>query len=151
MPLSLNTFSTFFALGKTDAALDVLDWEKRSAIVKFRELRQRWPEAHFQTPDTAPVPKILNHGPEIGSDSGNHRRNRNSATLVLKQWHLYKHADSWYCRKDKVTPDPVFHKFLTPDPGPQKMQNPAGVDFGTLDPWPHLDWDSPWKMITCHR
>jgi len=35
-----------------------------------------------------------------------------------------------------VTPGPgqVFHKFLTPGPDPKKMQNSAGVDYGTPDP-----------------
>ena len=38
---------------------------------------------------------------------------------------MYKgHADSCYCRKQKVTPDPgpVFYKFLTPAPSPKEKR-----------------------------
>jgi len=50
-------------------------------------------------------------------------------TEIHKRFYLrnnmYKgHADSCYCRKQKVTPDPgpVFYKFLTPAPSPKEKR-----------------------------
>jgi len=40
-------------------------------------------------------------------------------------------ADSCYCRNGKVTPDPgpVFHKFLTPDPGLKEKRRKKNAEF----------------------
>ena len=61
--------------------------------------QQRWAESHFQTP-TPVLFQIFEYSPDPGpkifqiwesdsySDSGNHRCNRNSAMLLLKQWYV---------------------------------------------------------------
>ena len=77
-------------------------------------------------PDYAPVLNFLNPDPgqqvfqiwesDSCSNSGNHWRNRNSAIFDLETWHFKDHADSWYCRPQKMNPD--FHKILIADPNP---------------------------------
>jgi len=54
------------------------------------------------------------------------------------------YVGSCYCRNYKVTPGPVFHKFLTPvpDPSSKTTQNPVRVDSGILDPRPPLEHTS---------
>ena len=59
------------------------------------------------------------------------------------------HVDSWCCRNKKVTPEPVFHKFLTQTSGSgseKKTQNPAGVNSGTPGPWPPLVYSTSWSQ-----
>ena len=79
--------------------------------------------------DSAPIPKFLNPAPAIPqiwesdscSDSGyNHPSNRNLPMFLPTKLR----TDSCYCRNGKVTPGPVFHKFLTPspDPGPKEKR-----------------------------
>ena len=83
----------------------------------------------FSDSDSVPVPKFLNPGPPIFqnwesdscSRSGyNHRSNRNLPVFYLRNDHI----DSCCCRNWKVTPDPVFPKFLSPgpDPGPKEKR-----------------------------
>ena len=43
------------------------------------------------------------------------------------------HAESCYCQKWQVTPDPVFHNFWLQLQIRKKIQDPAKVDSGTLD------------------
>jgi len=49
-------------------------------------------------------------------------------------------ADSCYCRKSKVANHESFGFgsgfSQIADSGSEKIQNPAGVDSGTPDPWP---------------
>jgi len=92
-------------------------------------LQKCWPvpslvgRVTFSDSDSAPVPKFLNPCPAIlqisesdsFSDSGyNNCFNRNLRTFYLRN----DHTNSCYCRNTKVIPDPVFHTFLTPGPGP---------------------------------
>jgi len=86
----------------------------------------------FSDSDSVPVTKLLN--PEIFqiwkfdscSVSGYHRYNRNLPIFLLKKWP----RRLCYCRNWKLTPDscPFFHKFFTPDPGPEEKRSPDGVD-----------------------
>jgi len=77
----------------------------------------------FSDTDSSPVPKFWNPGAEPGpailqiwesdscSDSGyNHRSNRYYPCFYLRNIS----TDSCNCRNGKVTPGPVFQKFLTP-------------------------------------
>ena len=96
--------------------------------------------------DSAPVPKFWNPSPAIFqiwvfdscSDSGyNQQSNLNWVMFYLR----IHHTDSCYCRNWKVTPGPVFPKFLTSSPGSGskgKTQNPARVDPGYPHPVPPL-------------
>ena len=82
----------------------------------------------FTDSDSAPVPKFLipDPSPEIFqiwesdscSDFGYHRSSRNLPMFCLRN----DYTDSCHCPTWKVTPDPVFHKFLTSglDPGPKE-------------------------------
>jgi len=76
--------------------------------------------------DSAPVPKFWNPGPIILKKFENPTPVQTPATAInateIQQFLLYRndmykdHADSCCCRKSKVTPGPVFEKFLTPVP-----------------------------------
>ena len=80
---------------------------------------------NFSDSDSTPIPKCLNPGPDPAvfliwesdscSDSGyNHQSNRHLPMFYLKN----DYTDSCYCGNWKVTPGPVFHKFLTPSSDP---------------------------------
>jgi len=86
-------------------------------------LWQRWPESLFHSP----TPLLFqNFGIRVRQffKFENPTPVQTPATIINRTW-IYScfylrndHTDSWYCRNWKVTPDPVFPKFLTPGPGP---------------------------------
>ena len=119
----------------------------------------------FLDSDSAPVLKFFNPdtGPEISriwesdscSDSGCCRSKRNLPCFYSRS----DYADSCYCRNWKLTPDPVFLKFLTqsPDPGKKRRilpeSNPALRIHGHL--WKvrtngqRISFVSPWMDRSC--
>jgi len=103
MLLLLAFFDQFsFYVGLTDLKMIFPDFWT------LVDIGQKTAGVTFSDFDSAPVPKFLIPAPKMfqiwESDSclntGNHRCNRNSAMLLIKQRYLYKdHADSCYFRK----------------------------------------------------
>ena len=76
----------------------------------------------FSDSDSAPVPKFLNPDPvreffKFEKPSPVHTPATIDPTEIYPCFYLRNdHTDSCYCWNWKVTPDPVFHKILTPGP-----------------------------------
>jgi len=93
----------------------------------MKETRQSWPESRFQTPTPVLFQNFRIQLRRLFKfENATHVRTpkpslRTKLTSCLK---LFPYANSCYCRKWKVTP------------GPEKKQDPAGVDSSTPDPWP---------------
>jgi len=103
----------------------------------------------FSDSDYTPVPKFFNLGPDPRSkifqiwesdscsDSGCIRCTRNLPMFLLKKWQrslllLLK-------LKSGSGSGSGFQQIVDSGPGSErKMRNPAGVESGTPDPWPHL-------------
>ena len=97
----------------------------------LQDFHQRWPESLFLTPTP-----LLFQNFSIRVHIRQFFKFENPTpvqtpstiidpTVIYPCFYLINdHTDSWYCRNWKVTPNPgpVFHKFLTPGPGPKEKR-----------------------------
>ena len=90
-------------------------------------VHQRWLESLFQTP----IPLLLKNfwiRVRLLFKFENPTPVQTPATIIdptviYPCFYLRNHRkDPCFCRNGKVTPDPVFHKFLTPDPAPKEKR-----------------------------
>ena len=102
---------------------------QRADVEKNTSSSQRWPESLFQTPNPLLFQnfwiRVL-----LFFKFENTTAVQTPATIIVPtviytcSYLRNDHTDSCQCRNGKVTPDPgpVFHKFLTPDGGPNEKR-----------------------------
>jgi len=100
---------------------------------------RRWPESHFPTPLLFQWIWFRNFT-NLGIQLLFKLRQPYDATEIQQYPRLsndiYRdYADSCYCRKSKLTPGPVFHKFFIPVPATKKRRI---LPESTPDLWPPL-------------
>ena len=102
---------------------------QRADVEKNTSSSQRWPESLFQTPTPLLFQNILIRV-QLFFKFENPIPVQTPATIIVPTV-IYPcscltnaHTDFCQCRNGKVIsdPGPVFHKFLTPDPGPNEKR-----------------------------